>query len=121
PESRNVYRRRGVHAAAVFPIVRDTERVGVLGMAREEPDLPFTPEDIQEGLLLAQMAALVLHNAAIHEEALREAEARTAALRESEERFRAVFARSPIVMGLVSMPDGRIVEVNTACLATFGF
>jgi PAS domain S-box-containing protein len=92
----------------------------VLGLAREQPGYPFTSEDLREGMLLAQMAALVLNNAAIHEEAVREAEARTVALRESEERFRGVFDRSPIVMGLLAMPESRIVELNAAGLAAFG-
>lgn len=121
PDSREVYRARGVHSAAVFPIFRGSECAGVLGVARERPGMPFTAGDIQEGLLLAQMAALVLHNAAIHEDAVREAEARTLALRESEERFRGVFDKSPMVISLLTVPEGRIVEVNAAAAAAFGW
>jgi two-component system, cell cycle sensor histidine kinase and response regulator CckA len=121
PESRDFYRATGVHTASVFPIVRGTECVGVLGVAREQPGFPFTTEDLREGMLLAQMAALVLNNAAIHEEAVREAEARTVALRESEARFRGVFDQSPIVIGLLTMPDGNIVELNAAGVAAFGY
>jgi PAS domain S-box-containing protein len=121
PESRDFSRAPGVHAATIFPIVRGTECVGVLGIARTEPGAPFKAEDLREGMLLAQMAALVLHNAAIHEEAVRETEARTTALRESEARFRGVFDQSPIIIGLVSMPDGRIVELNSAGVAAFGY
>jgi len=121
PDSREMYRSRGVHSAAVFPIVRDRECVGVLGVARAVPGQAFTEDDVQEGVMLAQMAALVLHNAAIHEEAVREAEARTTALRESENRFRAVFDQSPIILGLVALPDERIVEFNAAAVAAFGY
>jgi len=121
PESREVYRARGVRAAAVFPILRGEACVGVLGVAREEPGVPFTSDDIDEGVALAQMAALVLHNAAIHEDAVREAEARSVALRESEQRFRGVFDKSPLVIALLSVPDGRIVEVNAAAEAAFGY
>ncbi len=120
-ESRPVYRERGVNAAATFPILRGGECVGVLGVAREQPGVPFTPDDIGEGVMLAQMAALVLHNASIHEEAVREGEGRTAKLRESEEQFRAVFDKSPIILALVSVPDARIVEVNAAASVAFGF
>eukprot|EP01035_Chromulina_nebulosa_P037265 gene37265-50295_t len=67
------------------------------------------------------MAALVLHNASLHEEAVREAEARTAALRESEQRFRGVFDQSPVIIALLTVPDGRIVEMNAAALAAFGY
>jgi PAS domain S-box-containing protein len=121
PDSRAFYRDRGMRAAAVFPITRGIERVGVLGIARNVPDAPFTPEDLREGMLLAQMAALVFHNAAIYEEAVHEAEARTRALRESEERFRAVFDKSPSILGLLTLPEGRIVELNAAALAAFGY
>lgn len=114
-------REAGGHATAVFPIMRGDTCVGALGAIRELPGQPFTPEDTREGVLLAQMAALVLHNAAIHDEAVREAEERTAALRESEERFRGVFHQSPIMIGLVSLPDGKFVEVNEALLTTFGY
>ena len=121
PDSREVYRARGVRSAAVFPILRGRECVGVLGVAREAPGAPFAPDDLREGVMLAQMAALVLHNAAIHEDAVRDAETRTAALRESEERFRAVFDKSPIILGLVKLPGGEIVELNSAALAAFGY
>jgi PAS domain S-box-containing protein len=44
-----------------------------------------------------------------------------AALRESEERFREVFDQSPIIIGLLTVPDGRVVELNAAGLAAFGY
>jgi PAS domain S-box-containing protein len=121
PESRDFFRARDVRTATVFPIVRGLDCMGVLGVAREEPGVPFTSEDLREGMLLAQMAALVLNNAAIHEEAVHEAEARTVALRESEERFRGVFVQSPIVIALVTVPEGRVVELNAAAVAAFGY
>ena len=121
PDSREVYRESGVQAAAVFPIVRGAECVGVLGFARAQPGLPFSADDIREGKLLAQMAALMLDNASIHEEAVRAAESRTAALRESEERFRGVFDQSPIIISVMSVPEGRIVEANAAAITAFGY
>ncbi len=47
--------------------------------------------------MLARQAALVVHNAGIYDDAVREAEARTVALRESEERFRGVFDKGPFI------------------------
>ena len=34
---------------------------------------------------------------------------------------RAVFEMSPIIVGLVSLPDGRFVEVNASGLAALGY
>ncbi len=121
PDSRKVYSVSGVESAAVFPIVRGAECVGVLGLARDQPGQPFTADDQRAGKLLAQMAALVLENASLHEEAVRDAALRTAALRENEERFRGVFDKSPIVIALLSVPEGQIVELNAAAFETFGY
>ncbi|MBI5768615.1 MAG: PAS domain S-box protein [Verrucomicrobia bacterium] len=121
PDARQVYRPHTLHAAAVFPILREGVCLGVLGLGRERPGERYSPADILEGVLLARMAALVLHNASIHEDAVREAEQRTAALRESEERFRGVFDQSPIIIGVLSVPEGRIVEMNRAALDAFGY
>ena len=43
-----------------------------------------------------------------------------AALRQSNERFQALFERSPLIIGLLSIPEGRMIEVNLAGLAAFG-
>jgi len=44
-----------------------------------------------------------------------------ASLRESEERFRAVFESSPTAIGLASHSDGRLVHVNRALTELLGF
>jgi PAS domain S-box-containing protein len=44
-----------------------------------------------------------------------------AALRASEEKFRGVFDQSPVIMGLLTLPEGQFVEVNAAGLAAFGY
>ena len=43
------------------------------------------------------------------------------ALRENEEKFRSVFDRSPVIICLLTVPDGRLVEVNEAAVAAFGY
>ncbi|MCC6990727.1 MAG: PAS domain S-box protein, partial [Acidobacteria bacterium] len=42
-------------------------------------------------------------------------------LRDSEERFRAVFDKSPVIVALVRMADSRIAEMNEAGLQAFGY
>ncbi|MEY2878631.1 MAG: hypothetical protein RLZZ15_1011, partial [Verrucomicrobiota bacterium] len=45
----------------------------------------------------------------------------SAALRESEQRFRGVFDASPIPILLTAAPDGRLIEANAAALEAFGY
>ncbi|MBA3848813.1 MAG: hypothetical protein C0502_02310 [Opitutus sp.] len=119
--TREPYRRVGFRAAAVFPIIHADRVVGVLSLGRQRRDHPFTLDDIQKGQLLARLAALALHNASIYEDAVREAEAQTIALRENEQRFRAVFDNSPVIIGLLSLPAGEFVAVNHAGEKAFGY
>lgn len=111
----------GRKSGVELPILRGAEPLGVISLTRSEANRPFTAEDIRRGEMLARQAALVLHNATIRADAAREAEARTVALRESEERHRAVFEHSPMIIGLLSVPEGRLVEFNAAGLAAFGY
>jgi len=120
PASRAIYHPYRLQAVADIPIIKGEACVGVLGLGRTTAGLPYTEEEIQHAVMLARMAALVLHNARLHEEAVRAAEARTVALRESEARFRAVFDQSPLSIALVSFPDARIVELNAAAQIAFG-
>jgi hypothetical protein len=72
----------------VFPIIDGGEVLGILGLCRSRPDAPFNADDEQKGRLLAHLSALVLRNASIYEDAIRVAEAKTSALRESEWQLR---------------------------------
>ncbi len=111
PARRPVYQPYHLQAVADIPIIRGPECLGVLGLARTQPDQPFTDEEIQHGVLLARMAALVLHNAITYEDAVRATEVRTAALRESEERFRILAEVAPVgIFG--SDAAGQLTLVN---------
>ncbi|HEY8995971.1 MAG TPA: PAS domain S-box protein [Lacunisphaera sp.] len=120
-EGSPAYRRAQFRAVAVFPIVLGHRCLGVLGFLRARTGHSFTREEQEKGQLLAQLAALVIHNAAIYEDALLVAESRTAALRESEARFKGVFDASPIPIILLSFPEAHIVEANQACSRVFGY
>ena len=52
-----------VHAVTALPILSGKECLGVLGLGRERPNQPFTPDQIQIGRLFAQIAALAIENA----------------------------------------------------------
>ncbi|MBA3848815.1 MAG: hypothetical protein C0502_02320 [Opitutus sp.] len=86
--NRPLYVDMGSRAAAVFPILHGERRLGILGLIRHRPGHVFNLDDLQKGQLLARLVTLVLHNSAIYEDALRVAEARTSALRDSEWRLR---------------------------------
>lgn len=80
----------GGAAVALFPIVLDGEGLGVLRCDRPAEAGAFSGEERQRGLVLARLAALVIRNATVYEEALRVAEERSAALRRQERDFRSV-------------------------------
>jgi PAS domain S-box-containing protein len=111
----------GRKAVAAFPIVLGSECLGVLSLGRTAPGHVFSPDDIRRGELLAQHAALILHNVGIYDAAVRESEARTVALRESEDRFRRIFEESSVAIALTTMPEGRVVTVNDAGVAMSGY
>ncbi|MES2692653.1 MAG: PAS domain S-box protein [Verrucomicrobiota bacterium] len=110
----------GLRALAVLPMVHAGDCLGVLCVGRHVADQPFTAEEIQRGLLLAQMASLALHNATELDGARAVAEAQTSQLRESEARFRAIFDSSPVPIALSTLPEGRIVAINAAAASALG-
>ena len=68
---RDVYNGSPLYAAAELPILNAEQCLGVLSLGRDRPGYEFTPDQIQHGLLLANLTALVLQNADL-KEALRE-------------------------------------------------
>ena len=110
-----------LRAVAEFPILLGDRCLGVLSLGRFEPGRVFSAEEVERGEMLAQHAALVVHNAGIYADAVREAEIRTVALRESEERFRRIFEHSPITIVVASVPEGRFLAANESASRMFGF
>ncbi|HRB11619.1 MAG TPA: PAS domain S-box protein [Vicinamibacteria bacterium] len=121
PDNPPIYAGQSLQAVAEFPILLGERCLGVLSLSRIEPGKVFGPEEIERGEMLAQHAALVVHNAGIYADAVREAEARTVALRESEERFRRIFEHSPITIVVASVPEGRFIAANESASRMFGF
>ncbi len=74
-------------AVLFLPILHGARTLGVLVLGRRAPASPFTAAEIGRGEMLARQTALVLHNARLYADALREAEARTLDLVESDRRL----------------------------------
>ncbi|HVN23175.1 MAG TPA: chemotaxis protein CheB [Syntrophorhabdales bacterium] len=108
--------RYGFRSSASFPIFRGGMAVGALTLYAFEPKA-FDAEQIR--LLNALSADLSYALDALDQEQLRlQAEQ---ALRESEERFRNMFERHKAVMVLVEPETGKIVDVNDAAVAFYGY
>ncbi len=72
PDHRDIYNVNPLQAVADFPVtIRDT-CIGVLALGRTKTGYSFSPEQIETGVLFAQLAALVLDNANLYDSALKE-------------------------------------------------
>lgn len=67
---RECYAALTLHAVADFPILVGATCIGVLGLGRATPGHIFTPDDIQKGTLLAQLAGMLVENARLYDTAL---------------------------------------------------
>ncbi|MBX7118281.1 MAG: response regulator [Gemmatimonadaceae bacterium] len=76
----------------VVPVLGDGRVEAVLIASRPATAAMFTDDDVTHGTMLARLAALALRNATIHADAVRTAEERGRALRESEERLQLALA-----------------------------
>ncbi|MEO8359437.1 MAG: PAS domain S-box protein [Vicinamibacteria bacterium] len=119
--SPNKYDEHSLRAVAEFPILLGDRCLGILSLGRTQPGRVFSAEEISRGAMLAQHAALVVHNAGVYADAVREAEDRTKELRVTEDRFRRIFEHSPITIALASVPEGRFLAANEAASQMFGF
>ncbi len=107
-------------ATALFPIVAGDAAIGLIGISRGPPGHGFTPDELQMGRLFAQIAAVLLRNAGIYDDAVRLGEARTAALRESEERYRTLIELSGDAVFLLAS-SGRILTANATAARMHGY
>lgn len=63
---RTLYDGVALRAVADFPIIAGKHCLGVLAMGRTTPDYPFTSEQRDQGMVFAQLAAVMLENARLH-------------------------------------------------------
>lgn len=97
------------------PLVLRGETIGVLAVYHRTPETP-SPRDEELLSALADQAAIAVENARIYHQL----EEQTAALRESEERFRTALDEAPIGVALVAL-DGRYLRVNSALCELLGY
>jgi|CXWL01.1.fsa_nt_gi PAS domain S-box-containing protein len=117
--ARAPYRQLGITAVAILPIMHGSECLGTLGIARKPPGRGFSREEVIQGLVFCQLAALVLHQAGIYEEARREAELRAGELRASEQRLDRVVENINDAL-VVDDNSGRLVFANRRFFEMFG-
>ena len=73
---RDVYEANRLQAVADFPIMAGNTCIGVLALGRTKVGYPFSPEQIETGILFARLAALVLDNVSLYDSALQEIDER---------------------------------------------
>jgi PAS domain S-box-containing protein len=118
-------RSEGVRGHASFPLTTEGQVIGALTFGLECPGPP-PPDALQIAADIADQLAVAIMDARLRAEVRRHAEelearvaARTAALHQSEARFRAIFEAAPIGMALTT-PDGRILQSNPASQRLLG-
>lgn len=119
-------RSEGVRSYVSFPVAAEGQVIGALtfGLRRAGPP---PAEALEIAADVADQLAVAILDARLRERIRRHAEelearvaARTAALRLSEARFRAIFEAAPIGM-LLAAPDGQILQANPALQGLLGF
>ncbi|HWQ62105.1 MAG TPA: HD domain-containing phosphohydrolase, partial [Negativicutes bacterium] len=113
--------RDNIHAWIGIPLKRGTEAMGVFCLAHSETDRAFRNEEVAVLEQYAELAALALSNAQLHEaleEELRERIRAEAALRESEALYRTLAENLPGIVYRVFLRDNARVQFFNAMLQT---
>ncbi|HEV7671472.1 MAG TPA: ATP-binding protein [Thermoanaerobaculia bacterium] len=123
PSHSNPATSEGVRAwvRLALPLEVKEQTLGVWLMGRRDPDDFYPSSDIQLLSTVANQVAPMLENIRLYERAQREIEQRRAIeleIRQSEQRFRALFEAT--LEGIAIVRDGTILAVNGAMTAIFG-
>ncbi|MEO5926519.1 MAG: sigma 54-interacting transcriptional regulator [Bryobacteraceae bacterium] len=115
-----------IQAIASIPLRALGRLVGTLNLGYEEVN-GFTAEHIEIAQEVADSLAVAIHQARLNQEIQSHAEvleqrvaARTAELRESEERLRSLYDNTPVMMHSLD-EAGRIIEINQFWLDNLGY
>src|SRR5262252_2973995 len=122
PRAMPFLREHGVRSFCSFPLTTAHRRLGALAIARPEPGA-YNLSEVTFAHLVAAQVAVAVDNALSHQEAqaLQDQLAREAdRLRQSEERWRAVFESSAIGIALTDL-NGRFLATNAAYQHMLGY
>ncbi len=111
-----------IGAAVGIPLSSDGAVIGVLGLASGSIDVTFGEQQVEVLQRFAELAALALDNARLHEHAKHEGDERSRAedaLRASEERYRRLSDATSEALAIHR--DGVILEVNAAFCRLLGY
>lgn len=116
PHRLNIPELDTLRASIGVPLKSANRVFGVMGLGYTDPDRHFAAEEIDILNRIAELAAIALDNANLHLEAQNELEERVrveAALRASEERYRALIETQTELVGRC-LPDMTLTFVNNA-------
>ncbi len=118
PERARWQEKLGLHSALVVPLRVQGRPLGILSLARFRPESPpFDEQDRELAQNLADHAALAIENARL----FATAERAQAAVHRSEEARRVFIEASPIARYVIALEGLRLIEVNNAALALYGY
>jgi len=103
--------------AVAVPIIHQGKVIGILEAANKDTDYEKQDQEMLEAI--AGYIAPVLQARLERDRVERAGTRAEQALRESEERFRSIYSQSPIAVELFDA-NGKLVDVNPACLDIFG-
>lgn len=112
-----------VFGVLAVPMLAGGQLIGVINIGNRSPDQLFTDESLRRATLFAAQAASLIENARLYTAARQELGERRRiekALRDSEERLRAIAEATPIPIAINRLSDGLLLYGNAPLSEAFG-